>query len=109
MPRNFGDLATYAIERYAADFGEAEGGLEAGDLTIRPATNGNSWLIVDALTQLPVENSARANVTLRSLLDLDQERQELVQQQIIDQQNAQQGQPPSRPPVMGNLGVFYRD
>lgn len=90
IPRNFGELATHALERYAEDFGEEEGGKEVGDLTIRPAVNGDSWLIVDTLTQLPVENSARANLTLRSLLELDEQRKEAARQKIIQQQDLQQ-------------------
>jgi hypothetical protein len=86
VPPNFGEMATYALEKYAADFGEAEGGKEASDLTIRPATNGDGWLIVDALTQLPAENSARANLTLRSLHDLDEERKAKTKQEVIDRQ-----------------------
>lgn len=90
IPPNFGDLATYAIQKYATDFGADEGGKEASDLTIRPATNGNGWIIVDRLTQLPVENSARANVTLQSLFQMDQERQTALRQQGVDAQNANQ-------------------
>lgn len=84
-PPDFGKLATYALEKYAEDFGANEG-VEADDLTIRPATNGNGWIIVHQMGQYPVENSARSNVTIRSLLQLDQERQAKVKQEIIDQQ-----------------------
>jgi cytochrome c-type biogenesis protein CcmH/NrfF len=87
IPPNFGELATFALEKYAQDFGEAEGGKEASDLTIRPATNGNGWLIVDALTQLPVENSERANLTLRSLHEMDEERIALKKAALLDQQS----------------------
>lgn len=92
VPKNFGELAGYALQKYADDFGAAEGGKEASDLTIRPATNGNGWLIVDALTQLPVENSARANLTLRSMGIMDEERRiakkDAVIQQSITRQDA---------------------
>lgn len=92
VPGNFGDMATYALEKYAEDFGEAEGGKEAMDLTIRPASadQGSSWIIVDVLTQLPVENSERANLTLRSLYDLDEQRKAALRQNVIEDQHRNQ-------------------
>ncbi len=89
IPPNFGALATNAIEQYAKDFGESEG-VEAGDLTIRPATNGQGWMIVHRNGQFPVENSARASLSLRSLYQMDQERQQLEKQKVIDQQRNEQ-------------------
>ncbi len=90
VPKNFGELAGYALQKYADDFGAAEGGKEASDLTIRPATNGNGWLIVDALTQLPVENSARANLTLRSMGIMDEERRTAKKDAFIQRSDTRQ-------------------
>lgn len=89
IPPNFSDLAGYAIEKYVADFGDAED-LEAEDLTIRPATNGQSWVIVHQSGQYPVENSARANVTLRSLYELDQKRRTDKAQGVVEAQSSKQ-------------------
>ncbi|WP_226786605.1 hypothetical protein [Pseudorhizobium xiangyangii] len=89
VPPDFGKLATYALAKYAEDFGEVEG-LDQDDLTIRPATNGNGWIIVHQMGQYPVENAARANVNLRSLWQLDQERQERMKQEIIEKQTQAQ-------------------
>lgn len=89
MPPNFPDLATTAIEQYVKDFGEAEG-VEADDLTIRPATNGNGWMIVHQTGQFPVENSARANLSLRSLWEVEQKRKADIAQGVIDAQARKQ-------------------
>lgn len=89
IPSNFGDMAKHAIDQYVADFGEVEG-VDADDLTIRPATNGNGWLIVHQTGQYPVENAARANLSLRSLYQMEQERQEKAKQGVIDAQSANQ-------------------
>lgn len=89
IPKNFGEMATYAIEQYAEDFGDDEW-LEASDLTIRQATNGNGWLIVERTTGLPVENAERSNLTLRSLHELDQKRQQAKKEEIINKQNDSQ-------------------
>ncbi|WHO21368.1 hypothetical protein G6L90_14460 [Agrobacterium tumefaciens] len=89
IPKNFGTLASRAIEKYVEDFGEQEG-VEASDLTIRPATNGQSWLIVHQSGQYPVENSARANLTLRSLFEMERERQDKVKQKVIDEHTRKQ-------------------
>jgi hypothetical protein len=89
VPQNFADLAGYAIEKYVADFGDAED-LEAEDLTIRPATNGQSWVIVHQSGQYPVENLARANLTLRSLYELDQKRRTEKAQGVVDAQDSKQ-------------------
>lgn len=89
VPQNFADLAGYAIEKYVADFGDAED-LEAEDLTIRPATNGQSWVIVHQSGQYPVENSARANLTLRSLYELDQKRRTEKAQGVVEAQSSKQ-------------------
>lgn len=89
VPQNFADLAGYAIEKYVADFGDAED-LEAEDLTIRPATNGQSWVIVHQSGQYPVENSARANLTLRSLYELDQKRRTDKAQGVVEAQSSKQ-------------------
>lgn len=86
IPPNFGEMATRAIEKYAKEYGLENGGYEAEDLTIRPATNGNGWLIVDSLTQLPVDNSAKANLTLRSLQAMEDERLGKVKAEIVEQQ-----------------------
>ncbi|WP_313196209.1 hypothetical protein [Shinella zoogloeoides] len=89
IPSNFGEMAKHAIDKYVEDFGETEG-VDADDLTIRPATNGNGWLIVHQTGQYPVENSARANLSLRSLYQMEQERQEKTKQDVIDGQSANQ-------------------
>ncbi|KAB0573123.1 hypothetical protein [Brucella pituitosa] len=89
IPKNFGEMASHAIEQYAAEFGGDEG-FESSDLTIRQATNGNGWLIVDKYTQLPVENSERSNLTIRSLYELDQKRQQEKKAEIIEKQNEKQ-------------------
>lgn len=114
VPPNFGDMVEHAIEKYVADFGEAEG-VDADDLTIRPATNGNGWLIVHQTGQYPVENAARANLSLRSLYQMEQERQEKAKQGVIDGQHRMQKDrgagidPLDRviPPVRG--GIFSGD
>jgi hypothetical protein len=84
-PPNFAELATRAIDKYVKDFGETEG-VDADDLTIRPATNGNGWMIVHQTGQYPVEHADRANIDLRSLYQLDQERKDEIKQGVIDQQ-----------------------
>lgn len=89
IPPNFSDLAGYAIEQYVADFGNAEG-LEAEDLTIRPENNGPSWVIVHQSGQHPVENLARAKMTLRSLYELDQKRRADKAQGVVDAQDSKQ-------------------
>lgn len=89
IPANFRDLASNAINQYVKDFGKAEG-IDASDLTMKPATNGQGWIIVHQQGQYPVENSARANVTLRSLFDLDQTRKKDVIQEVIDAQDKNQ-------------------
>lgn len=89
IPPNFGQLATFAIEQYVKDFGEKEG-VDVGDLTLRPATNGQGWMIVHQSGQYPVENAARGNISLRSLYDLDQKRRADVIQGVIDAQDTKQ-------------------
>lgn len=89
LPANFGDLANTAIQQYVKDFGKSEG-VEVDDLTIRPATNGQGWMIVHQTGQYPVENSARANLSLRSLFDLDQKRKADVIQGVMDAQDEKQ-------------------
>lgn len=89
IPPNFTDLAAYAIDQYVKDFGDGEG-IEADDLTIRPATNGNGWMIVHQNGQFPVENSARANLSLRSFLELDQKRKADKAQSVVDAQSSKQ-------------------
>jgi hypothetical protein len=86
IPKNFAEIASHAIENYTKDFGTDEG-LDASDLTIRQATNGNGWIIVDKTTQLPVENSERSNLTLRSMYEIDQQRIQEKKEGIIEQQN----------------------
>lgn len=110
IPPNFDKLATHAIEKYVEDFGEEEG-IEAADLTIRPATNGYGWLIVHQMGQYPVEKSDRANLSLRSLYEMDRKRQEREKQAVIDQQGRNQKdraagiEPIDRiiPPMQGGL------
>ncbi|SCY04636.1 hypothetical protein SAMN03159288_01137 [Rhizobium sp. NFACC06-2] len=89
IPPNFGQLATFAIEQYVKDFGDKEG-VDVSDLTLRPATNGQGWMIVHQLGQYPVENPARGNISLRSLYDLDQKRRADVIQGVIDAQDTKQ-------------------
>jgi hypothetical protein len=90
VPSNFGAMVEYAIEKYVEDFGEAEG-VDADDLTIRPAPEGgNGWLIVHRTGQYPVENIARANLSLRSLHQMEQERQEKAKQNVIDSHHRNQ-------------------
>ncbi len=89
IPPNFSDLAGYAIEKYVADFGDAED-LEAEDLTIRPENNGPSWVIVHQSGQYPVGNSARAKLTLRSLYELDQRRRTDKAQGVVNAQDSKQ-------------------
>lgn len=92
IPKNFGALASHAIEKYVEDFGEAEG-IEASDLTIRPATeNGYDWMIVHHSGQYPVENSARGNLTLHSLFQMEQQRQNKAKQDVISEQDHKQKQ-----------------
>ncbi len=89
IPKNFGELANFAIEQYVKDFGKSEG-VDASDLTVRPATNGQGWMIVHQTGQYPVENSARGNISLRSLFDLEQKRRADVVQGVIDAQQKKQ-------------------
>lgn len=89
IPPNFGQLANFAIEQYVKDFGEREG-VNASDLTLRPATNGQGWMIVHQTGQYPVENPARGNISLRYLYDLDQKRRADVIQGVIDAQETKQ-------------------
>lgn len=86
IPKNFSEIASHAIENYVKDFGTSEH-LEASDLTIRQATNGNGWLIVDKTTQLPVENAERSHLTLRSMFEIEQQRVQAKKEGIIEQQN----------------------
>lgn len=106
LPENFGELAESAIKTYVADFGEAEG-VEASDLTIRPAANGNGWVIVHSVGQYPVENSERANINTRTLFEMEADRRLKLRDGIVTDQNTRQERQDAR--ALGNAERWLAD
>lgn len=87
VPPDFERLVQNELEAYAKEFGEAEG-VEASDLSIRPATNGSgAWQIINRYTGAPVEQSERRYITTSSLIENEKERLEQRRQELIDQTN----------------------
>jgi len=87
IPPDFERLVQNALEDYAKEFGESEG-VEASDLTIRPATNGTgAWQIVNRYTGAPVEHSERRYITNRSLIESERDRIDQRRKELIEQTN----------------------
>lgn len=117
IPQNFEELAKTVIEEYVRDFPDELDGLTADELTLAPATNGSgAWMLIyKGGVPIPVENTARRYVTLQSMQQAVDARTIRAQEELeetvrANQQQAQeQSTNPTRAPVMGNLGVFYRE
>ena len=89
VPPDFEKLVGSAIADYVTEFGEDEG-LDADDLSIRPATNGTgAWQIINRHTGAPVENSERRYITNRSLIEAERDRIEKRRQEVIEETNRQ--------------------
>lgn len=89
LPPNFPQMAESALGQYVQDFPDE--GLEMGDITIAPYENGSGiWVIIDKNTGAPVEDRNRRFLTLRSLAEMEQARQQALAQQVIGNANAAQ-------------------
>ncbi|MBO9589452.1 hypothetical protein [Devosia sp.] len=89
LPQHFPQMAEGALEKYVQDFPEE--GLEMDDITIAPYENGSGiWVILDMNTGAPVEDRSRRFITLRSLAEMQQARQQALATQIIGTSNAAQ-------------------
>lgn len=89
VPPDFDKLVGASIASYVEEFGKDEG-VDADDLSIRPATNGSGgWQIIHRLTGAPVENSERRYITNRSLIEDEKDRIEKRRKEVIDETNRQ--------------------
>lgn len=108
---NFETMAQNMITDYVAKFGEAEG-VDASDLAVFPLGSASgAWTIINKNLMMPVEDRATRTFNLQTMMKAEEARREALRMQIVTDTNAQLDADgtPKRPPVMGHLGVFYRN